>query len=224
MTYARKRAKKVGFTLPELLTALAIIAVLVGLILPLIGRAEEAGRQAVCASNLRQIGIAYVMYEDDWDGRPPSLLALAERGYVRDNRIFLCPSDPARGLQNEMLAEEPGAVNDPSLPRISYWYPYYQEDLWQKVVATGTCHGIAACVVHGEHRNVGDSWILAFHGKILRLTACGAVVVRYAWVKEARCGSASTERLVPWQVLTDDVGPIPAEFDVVPPCPCCGSG
>jgi len=222
MTYAR--ARQSGFTLIELLVAMAIIATLAGVILPVISRAREAGREAVCSSNLRQIGMAYAMYQDDWDGRPPSLGTLAERGYVRDSRILLCPSDPARGLQNEILAEEPAGIDDPSLPRISYWYPYYQEYLWQKVVATGPCHGIAACVVHGERRNVGESWILAFHGKILRLTACGAVLRRYAWVKEARCGSATTQRLVPWQVLTDDLGPIPAEFDVLPPCPCCGHG
>ena len=50
-------AKK-GFTLIELLVVIAIVALLVNILLPVLSRAKEMGRRAVCGSNLRQIGVA----------------------------------------------------------------------------------------------------------------------------------------------------------------------
>src|ERR1051325_3822857 len=57
-----------SFTLIELLVVVAIIAVLAAMLLPALQRAKEAGRRAVCASNLRQIGTATMMYAGDFNG------------------------------------------------------------------------------------------------------------------------------------------------------------
>lgn len=54
-----------GFTLIELLIVIAIIAVLVGILLPSLGGARESGRLVVCQSNLRQIGVAMTLYAQD---------------------------------------------------------------------------------------------------------------------------------------------------------------
>jgi len=54
-----------GFTLIELLVVMVIIALLVGLLLPALGRAKEEARKTQCRSNLRQIGLAYQMYATD---------------------------------------------------------------------------------------------------------------------------------------------------------------
>ena len=55
-----------GFTLIELLVVIAVIALLISLILPALGRAREAGRATVCLSNQRQIGVALAMYANTY--------------------------------------------------------------------------------------------------------------------------------------------------------------
>ncbi len=57
-----KNKKRVGFTLIELLVVVAIIALLVAILLPALGRARENARRGSCASNLRQVGSALNQY------------------------------------------------------------------------------------------------------------------------------------------------------------------
>lgn len=58
-----------AFTLVELLVVVAIIAMLIGLLLPSLGGARESGRAAVCASNERELVSAVVLYAGDHDDR-----------------------------------------------------------------------------------------------------------------------------------------------------------
>jgi len=62
-----------GFTLIELLVVMVIIALLVGLLLPALARAKEEARKTQCRSNLRQIGLATMMYAGDNGGRTPEM-------------------------------------------------------------------------------------------------------------------------------------------------------
>jgi prepilin-type N-terminal cleavage/methylation domain-containing protein len=60
-----------AFTLIELLVVIAIIGILAALLLPVFGRAKEAGRATACVSNLHQIGVALQVYVDDNHQMPP---------------------------------------------------------------------------------------------------------------------------------------------------------
>jgi prepilin-type N-terminal cleavage/methylation domain-containing protein/prepilin-type processing-associated H-X9-DG protein len=64
---AAKRPKQTGFTLAELLIVIAVIALLAGLLFPVLAQVRERARAARCASHMRQLGTAFGMYAQDYD-------------------------------------------------------------------------------------------------------------------------------------------------------------
>jgi len=60
--------KPKGFTLIELLVVISIISILAAILFPVFARARESARRASCLSNLHQIGLAMIMYSQDFDG------------------------------------------------------------------------------------------------------------------------------------------------------------
>ena len=69
LNYTRFRKPIHGFTLIELLVVIAIIALLLSVILPSLGKAKELAKGVLCASNLRQLSMAWVMYADEHNSR-----------------------------------------------------------------------------------------------------------------------------------------------------------
>ena len=111
-----------GFTLIELLVVIAIIAILAAILFPVFARAREKARQASCLSNAKQMGLATMMYCQDYDEKFPGASAIADGGaprvvtgtpgsnygsliwpdliypYVQNTQMFKCPSAPSEWL------------------------------------------------------------------------------------------------------------------------------
>jgi len=62
------RAARGAFTMIDLMVSIAVIAVLIGLLLPSLASVHETARRVVCQSNVRQIGLGLVMYANDHNG------------------------------------------------------------------------------------------------------------------------------------------------------------
>jgi prepilin-type N-terminal cleavage/methylation domain-containing protein len=91
--------KRKGFTLIELLVVIAIIAILAAILFPVFQKVRENARRTSCASNEKQIGLAFTQYEQDSDELTPGSTqwgyGWAEKimPFVKAKGVFQCPDD-----------------------------------------------------------------------------------------------------------------------------------
>jgi type II secretory pathway pseudopilin PulG len=182
----------------ELLTVIAIIAVLATLISATVVNAQRKSRKALSTSNLRQIALAFNIYQDDQQRRPLNYRQLVEGKYLTE-RVLLCPEDrivknwagvleqtdlgrvgaPA-GTRDPLNPGAPATVVTPPDIAHSYFKSFdYVEEIWQDInrAALG---GIAACQLHGLGRQVKDKYpaIQDYQGLVLRALKDGSVITR----------------------------------------------
>lgn len=108
---------KKGFTLIELLVVIAIIAILAAILFPVFAKAREKARQTSCLSNMKQMGLGYQMYAQDYDEKymgtwyePPAsgdywsgtwhYWYQMIYPYVKNDGVFFCPSYSAGDRSN----------------------------------------------------------------------------------------------------------------------------
>jgi prepilin-type processing-associated H-X9-DG protein len=94
----------------ELLVVIGIIALLIGVLLPVLGRAREQGRQTACLSNLRQLGMAFMMYANDNNGWLPG----SARGINFYGHDWI-QYQPTANLDRSAIAKYLGRINDNGL-------------------------------------------------------------------------------------------------------------
>jgi prepilin-type N-terminal cleavage/methylation domain-containing protein/prepilin-type processing-associated H-X9-DG protein len=129
-----------GFTLIELLVVIAIIAILAAILFPVFARAREKARQSSCLSNMKQLGLASLMYAQDYDERAclqyhhagsadaETLLEPGGRSmwfvylepYVNNEQVLACPSDN----YERIYAQSDGGRISVTDPVVSYGWNY----------------------------------------------------------------------------------------------------
>jgi prepilin-type N-terminal cleavage/methylation domain-containing protein/prepilin-type processing-associated H-X9-DG protein len=144
-----RQTRQIGFTLIELLVVIAIIAILAALLTPLASSSIEKARRSACRSNLREIGLALMMWARDHDGwlvlrgdapqynngnlqgeypMRNHVLKLASNEYVRTTRLWICPSDKTDGPGGTVPVRDPktffgtGASTYSTVGHCSYMY------------------------------------------------------------------------------------------------------
>ena len=101
------RQRRRAFTLVELLAVMTIISIMAAMLLPVLGKARESARGLSCLSNLKQIGLAYGLYNDNWSAIPPA----SAFNSVEDGKGW--PTGPSYALWHRFLVDEgvlPGKI------------------------------------------------------------------------------------------------------------------
>jgi len=178
------KSEKRAFTLIELLVVIAIIAILAAILFPVFAQAREKARQTSCLSNLKQLGLGFMMYAQDydetlptvpfnsgncgggqvcwpwvdWPNTPgngwPAVFYTPLQPYIKNTQILQCPSQDESGRWYD------GNPNN----GISYMYNefmYNKNNGWSKMASIGNAAtGVAnvTMLVEGYASGIYNDW------------------------------------------------------------------
>lgn len=196
---------KRGFTLIEVLVVTMVVAVLLGIALPVMAGAKRRALESVDIANLKSIGVAMALYQEEWNDSAPTLDKMTQARYLPIS-IVVSPLDrSARGQANEVMSISGRAV---TLHRTSYLsLADFTETQVEKLLLTrgaGTVVSIATCdyLIPSEGVKGG------FTGRYLRLLKDGSVQsrqVKWAGSSEEDLGTSYL-----W-LFTDETESFPIE-------------
>ena len=140
--------KHLAFTLIELLVVIAIIAILAAILFPVFAQAKAAAKKTACLSNVKQIGIATLLYANDYDSGIPAsngdhsyIFAAFLQPYAKSRSIFKCPASPyPQGTSQHVEQDAGGAGN--------YWM----------VPPSDTCVGLGTSIYGSTYDSGVDSY------------------------------------------------------------------
>lgn len=165
----RNRTYFRGFTLIELLVVIAIIAILVALLLPAVQQAREAARRTQCKNNLKQIGLAFHNYHDQFRVLPDGGTDTGT-GYP----CSACCNANNRGEWNWMYQIMP-QIDQANLQNVSN-----NTTLYQTPVSTYFCPTRRRPMMYGSSAksdyagNAGDA-MTAYNGAVIRRSCYGSI-------------------------------------------------
>jgi prepilin-type N-terminal cleavage/methylation domain-containing protein/prepilin-type processing-associated H-X9-DG protein len=95
---------KKGFTLVELLVVISIIALLLAILVPALGKAKKQAKGVSCLSQLRQWGLAFGMYTSEHNGKfPQGWTGVTPEDYGKGKYVWISALEPYYGRDKKML-------------------------------------------------------------------------------------------------------------------------
>jgi len=220
-----KRAK--GFTLIELLVVIAIIAILAAILFPVFARARENARRTSCMSNLKQIGLGWMQYIQDYDEKLPEYGAGGAtqypggifevmQPYLKSTQVYQCPSDSGG-------PQAPGTAGYTDY--VVNLFLAYNGRTGYGVAALAAIDSPSLVVVFNDYTaGSGRGWFTGTHGKNCGSTACDPEIATFTsgyglrhldglnyafadghakWLKSERVGTTTTVRSsAVWNAVT----------------------
>ena len=161
-----------AFTLVELLVVIAIIALLSAIVFPSFSRARENARRVSCQSNLKQLGLAFEQYKNDYDGyiigktlgsgtTSQVSWPTAISPYIKSTQIFVCPT---QSTSDFWTAPNPRFIDISQGNRSQRYCGYSNGDGTGTAVASRPLFGMP--ITYSRNLIVSNSWIAAgFNGQ-----------------------------------------------------------